>query len=187
VLPILHETIQALFYLRFKEFWRSFLLELLIWNFYYIRYDLKVLLWLRYISTNITFLDIIHCLVFMWKRRPVYPSKENVSETGFWLGLQVKPTQSSPIDRSSLDPEIHNALSCQRVERESRNLPLLLPELDISDEILSSPTRVYAERTVGLLTSGFYWRVGHCTSVPLPVNIPILHSLFLDPILYEIY
>jgi hypothetical protein len=36
------------------------------------------------------------------KCRPVYISKHNVSETGFCLHLQVKPTQLGPIDRASL-------------------------------------------------------------------------------------
>jgi hypothetical protein len=35
------------------------------------------------------------------KHRPVYFSKHNVSETGFCLRLQVKPTQLGPIDRAS--------------------------------------------------------------------------------------
>jgi hypothetical protein len=39
------------------------------------------------------FLDIIH--------RPVYISKHNVSQTGFCLRLQVKPTQLGPIDRAN--------------------------------------------------------------------------------------
>jgi hypothetical protein len=39
------------------------------------------------------FLDIIH--------RPVYFQEHNVSETGFCLRLQVKPTQLGPIDRAS--------------------------------------------------------------------------------------
>jgi hypothetical protein len=39
------------------------------------------------------FLDIFH--------RPVYFSKHNVSETGFCLRLQVKPTELGPIDRAS--------------------------------------------------------------------------------------
>jgi hypothetical protein len=46
------------------------------------------------------FLDIIQCLVLS-KNRPVYFSKHNVSETGFCLRLQVKPTQLGPIDRDS--------------------------------------------------------------------------------------
>jgi hypothetical protein len=40
------------------------------------------------------FLDIIHRLVHFLK-------KHNVSETGFCLRLQVKPTQLDPIDRAS--------------------------------------------------------------------------------------
>jgi hypothetical protein len=39
--------------------------------------------------------------VFIWKHRPVYFSKHNVSDTGFCLRLQVKPTQLGPIDRAS--------------------------------------------------------------------------------------
>jgi hypothetical protein len=39
------------------------------------------------------FLDTLH--------RPVYISKHNVSETGFCLRLQVKPTQLGTIDRAS--------------------------------------------------------------------------------------
>jgi hypothetical protein len=35
------------------------------------------------------------------KNRPVYFSKQNVSDTGFYLRLQVKPTQLGPIDRAS--------------------------------------------------------------------------------------
>jgi hypothetical protein len=35
------------------------------------------------------------------KIRPVYFSKHNISETGFCLRLQVKPTEWGPIDRSS--------------------------------------------------------------------------------------
>jgi hypothetical protein len=42
-------------------------------------------LWRWYISTNIMFLDIIH--------RPVFILKYKVTETGFCLRLQVKPTQ----------------------------------------------------------------------------------------------
>jgi hypothetical protein len=45
------------------------------------------------------FLDIIHHPVFIWKHRPVYFSKHDVSETGFCLRLQVKATQLGPIDR----------------------------------------------------------------------------------------
>jgi hypothetical protein len=39
------------------------------------------------------FLDIIHRRVCIKKHRPLYISKHNVSETGFCLCLQVKPTQ----------------------------------------------------------------------------------------------
>jgi hypothetical protein len=42
--------------------------------------------------TNIRFLDITKRPVYL-KHRPVYISKHNVSETGFCLRLQVKPTQ----------------------------------------------------------------------------------------------
>jgi hypothetical protein len=45
------------------------------------------------------FLDIIHRPVFIEKHGPVYFSEYNVSETGFCLRLQVKPTQLGPIDR----------------------------------------------------------------------------------------
>jgi hypothetical protein len=44
-------------------------------------------------STNIIFFDIIH--------RPVYDSKHDVSETGFCLRLQAKPTHLGPIDTAS--------------------------------------------------------------------------------------
>jgi hypothetical protein len=49
------------------------------------------------------FLDIIHRLVFCLKCRPVYISKYNVSDTGFYLRLQVKPTLLGPIDRARQD------------------------------------------------------------------------------------
>jgi hypothetical protein len=51
--------------------------------------------------TIIMFLDIIHRLVFCLKCRPVYISKHDVSETGFYLRPRVKPTQLSPLDRGS--------------------------------------------------------------------------------------
>jgi hypothetical protein len=41
-------------------------------------------------STNIIFLDIIY--------RPVYISKHDVSETGFYFRLQVKPILLGQID-----------------------------------------------------------------------------------------
>jgi hypothetical protein len=42
------------------------------------------------------FLDIIH-LVFCLKCHPVYISKHNISETGFYFHRQVKPTLLGPI------------------------------------------------------------------------------------------
>jgi hypothetical protein len=52
--------------------------------------------------TIITFLDIIHRLVFCVKCRPICISKHNVSETGFYLRPQVKPTTLlGPLDRAS--------------------------------------------------------------------------------------
>jgi hypothetical protein len=59
-------------------------------------------------------LDIIHRLVFCLKRRPVYISKHDVSETGFYLRPQVKPTQLGPTDRAS--PRLQECNNC--------NLPL---------------------------------------------------------------
>jgi hypothetical protein len=50
------------------------------------------------INTNIMFLDIIHRPVSIQKHRPVYFPKYNVSETGFCLRLQVKPTQLAATD-----------------------------------------------------------------------------------------
>jgi hypothetical protein len=47
------------------------------------------------------FLDI-HRPVFIYKHSPVYFLKHNVSETGFCLRVQVKPTQLGPIDRASV-------------------------------------------------------------------------------------
>jgi hypothetical protein len=57
----------------------------------------SITLWPWYISTNIMLLHIIHRPVFIWKHRPVYISKHNVSETGFCLRFQVKPTRLGPI------------------------------------------------------------------------------------------
>jgi hypothetical protein len=48
-------------------------------------------------SQIIMFLDIIHRPVFYLKHRPIYISKHNVSEIGFCIRLQVKPTQLGPI------------------------------------------------------------------------------------------
>jgi hypothetical protein len=42
---------------------------------------------------NIIFLDIIH--------RPFYLLKHNISETGFCLHVEVKPTQLGPVNRAS--------------------------------------------------------------------------------------
>jgi hypothetical protein len=48
------------------------------------------------------FLDILYRPGFIKKKkRPVYFSKHNVSETGFCLRLQVKPTQLGPVDRAT--------------------------------------------------------------------------------------
>jgi hypothetical protein len=54
----------------------------------------------RYEGPTITFLDIIHRLVSCLKCRPVYISKHNFSETGFYLRPHVKPTQLGTIDRA---------------------------------------------------------------------------------------
>jgi hypothetical protein len=51
-------------------------------------------------STNIMFW-ILSIVLSVSKNRPVYFSKHNISETGFCLRLQVKPTQFVPIDRAS--------------------------------------------------------------------------------------
>jgi hypothetical protein len=59
---------------------------------------------IKMVGTMITFLDIIHHLVFCL-RCPVYISKHNVSETGFYLRPQVKPTQLGPIDITSPEME----------------------------------------------------------------------------------
>jgi hypothetical protein len=57
-------------------------------------------LWSALICTNIMFLDIIHRPVFFYKYL-VYITKHNISETGFCLHLQVKPTQLGQISRAS--------------------------------------------------------------------------------------
>jgi hypothetical protein len=64
-------------------------------------------------SINIMFLDIILRPVFIQKRRPVYFSKNNVSETGFHPCLQVKPTHLGPIDRAS--PHLQTPVPTQHV------------------------------------------------------------------------
>jgi hypothetical protein len=45
------------------------------------------------LSTNFMFLDIIHHPIFILKHRSLYVTKHSVSETGFCLRFQVKPTQ----------------------------------------------------------------------------------------------
>jgi hypothetical protein len=60
------------------------------------------------IGTNIMFLDI-SIVLSLFKNSPVYFSKYNVSATGFYLRLQVKPTQLGPIDRAS--PYLRNPVS----------------------------------------------------------------------------
>jgi hypothetical protein len=55
---------------------------------------LSIGLWRWYINITFTILDIIH--------RPVLYLKHNVSETGFYLRLQVEPTQLGPMDTISL-------------------------------------------------------------------------------------
>jgi hypothetical protein len=49
------------------------------------------------------------------KKRPDYFSKHNVSETGFCLRLQVKPTQLGPIDRAS--PYLRTSIDWARMKR----------------------------------------------------------------------
>jgi hypothetical protein len=69
--------------------------------------------WISYMF--IIFLDIIHRPVFMYKHCPVYISKHSVSETGFCLRLQVKPTQLGPIDRAG--PYLRTESSLRNVVR----------------------------------------------------------------------
>jgi urease beta subunit len=54
-------------------------------------------------SKNIVFLDVI--------RRPDYISKHNVSETGFRLRLQVKPTQAQSIELVPISGYLHQSES----------------------------------------------------------------------------
>jgi hypothetical protein len=44
---------------------------------------------------------ILSIVFSLSKKRPVYFSKHNVSETGFCLRLQAKPIQLGPIDTAS--------------------------------------------------------------------------------------
>jgi hypothetical protein len=52
-------------------------------------------------SPAITFFTLSIILSLSKKHCPVYFSKHNVSETGFYFGLRVKPTQLGQIDRAS--------------------------------------------------------------------------------------
>jgi hypothetical protein len=61
--------------------WRDFHLYNLVQN---VRYNIR---------TIFMFLDIIYCLVFCLKYHPVYISKHNVSETGFFQNSLYKPKQ----------------------------------------------------------------------------------------------
>jgi hypothetical protein len=54
---------------------------------------------MKRVRTNITFLDNYPSSCLNLKHRTVYLSKHNVSDTGFDLHLQVRPTQLGPIDR----------------------------------------------------------------------------------------
>jgi hypothetical protein len=58
-----------------------------------------------YLSANITFLDIIHGRLYL-KCLPVYISKHNVSDTGFCLRLQVKPTHKGMVRSDMLKPAL---------------------------------------------------------------------------------
>jgi hypothetical protein len=51
-------------------------------------------------------------LSIFYLKFPVYISKPNVSETGFYLRPQVKPTQLGPIDRAS--PHLRTPVSLPR-------------------------------------------------------------------------
>jgi hypothetical protein len=57
-------------------------------------------------------LDTIHRLVFCLKCRPLYISKHNVSETGFYLRPQVKPTLLGPIHRASPNLRMKWIIDC---------------------------------------------------------------------------
>jgi hypothetical protein len=54
------------------------------------------------------FLDIIHRHVFCLKIRPVYILKHNVSETGFYLRPQVKPTLSIGLNRTAAHVQVYS-------------------------------------------------------------------------------
>jgi hypothetical protein len=90
------------------------------------------------------FLDIIH--------RPLYISKHNVSETGFCLRLQVKPTQLSPIDTAS--PYLSRSSSgrgpieeavpkiFRRDKEKLRNISIKGPRVQARLELLTSRMQV---------------------------------------------
>jgi hypothetical protein len=61
----------------------------------------NVNLYLFYHLQQILCFWTLSIVLSLFRNRPVYFSKHNVSETGFCLCLQVKPTQLSPIDRAS--------------------------------------------------------------------------------------
>jgi hypothetical protein len=73
------------------------------------------------------FLDNIHRPVFIYKHRLVYTSKHNISETGFCLSLQVKPTQLGPIDRAS--PYLRTPVPAPRGDIEAKQSTNHLQEL----------------------------------------------------------
>jgi hypothetical protein len=62
------------------------------------------------------FLNIIHRPVSVEWQHPLYISKNNVSETVFYLHLQVEPTQLGPIVRATsylrTDPNPVSETSC---------------------------------------------------------------------------
>jgi hypothetical protein len=70
------------------------------------------------IGKHIMFLDII---------RPVYISKHNVSETGFFLRLQVEPTHLRPIDRAS--PYLQTSVPAPRYGTQAKHRTNYLREL----------------------------------------------------------
>jgi hypothetical protein len=72
------------------------------------------------------FLDIINRPLLI-KNRPVYFSKHNVSETGFCLRLQVKPTQLNAIDRAS--PYLRTLVAAPRWGIEAKHSTNHLREL----------------------------------------------------------
>jgi hypothetical protein len=76
------------------------------------------------------------CLI--WKHHPVYFSKHNVSETGFCLRLQVKPTQLGTIDRAS--PYLRTPVPAPRWGIWARHSTNHLRELGNGSDMPSSQT-----------------------------------------------